>query len=295
MTRFTYHLAPEAVWAASDSTRPYEAASLASEGFIHCTDGAAELLATANRHCVDDPRPFVALTIDLDATGARWSVEDARGIYPHVFGPIDRRAITGERRLVRDTDGRFIGLDDGPPANGRVVAVSQSPTHTFSKPVQPSILLIAGSGVLGDAHAGATVKHRSRVARDPDEPNRRQVHLIHRELHDELRASGFDVGPGAMGENVTTSGIDLLGLPEGAILRLGSEAAVEVTGLRTPCRQLDGLQDGLMAACLDRATDGALVRKSGVMAVVVQGGEVRAGDRIDVDLPAAPHKPLAPV
>jgi len=178
---------------------------------------------------------------------------------------------------------------------GTVAAVCRSAGHTFGKPTASGIRLLAGLGVEGDAHAGATVKHRSRVARDPTQPNLRQVHLIHAELHDELRAAGFDVAPGQMGENVTTRGIDLLGLPTGARLRLGDEAVVEITGLRNPCAQLDGPQPGLMKAVLDRDADGNLVRKAGVMAVVLTGGEVRPGDPVAVELPPAPHRPLAPV
>lgn len=174
-------------------------------------------------------------------------------------------------------------------------AVSSSPTHTFSKAEQAAIRLLAGLGVEGDAHLGVTVKHRSRVARDPSQPNLRQVHLIHAELHDELRAAGFDVGPGVMGENITTRGIDLLGLPSGSRLRLGEEAVVEVTGVRNPCVQLDGYQDGLLAACLGRDGNGEVVRKSGVMAVVVDAGEVRPGDPVRVLLPAPPHRRLARV
>ena len=174
----------------------------------------------------------------------------------------------------------------------RVTAVSRSATHTFSKPACDSIRLLAGLGVEGDAHAGATVKHRSRVARDPSQPNLRQVHLIHSELHQELRAAGFRVTAGQMGENVTTEGVDLLGLPTGARLRLGVDAVIEVTGLRNPCQQLNGLQDGLMAALVHRAPDGALIRKAGVMGIVLTGGEVRPGDPIVVELPPEPHRPL---
>ena len=176
-----------------------------------------------------------------------------------------------------------------------VTAVSRNETHDVSKPTRSSIRLLAGLGVEGDAHMGATVKHRSRVARDPTQPNLRQVHLIHAELHDELRAAGFEVGPGRMGENVTTRGIDLLGLPTGARLRLGPSAVVEVTGLRNPCIQLDGIQYGLMQATLDRADDGRLIRKAGVMGVVLAGGEVRAGDAIGVELPPEPHSRLEKV
>jgi len=176
-----------------------------------------------------------------------------------------------------------------------VVAVARSGTHTLAKPLQDSIRLVAGLGVDGDAHCGATVKHRSRVRRDPTQPNLRQVHLIHAELHDELREAGFVLEPGRMGENVTTRGLDLLGLPTGARLRLGRQAVVELTGLRNPCTQLDGIQAGLMAATLDRAPNGDLVRKAGVMGIVLAGGEVRAGEPIQVELPPGPRRPLEPV
>jgi MOSC domain-containing protein YiiM len=176
-----------------------------------------------------------------------------------------------------------------------VVAVGSSPTHGFSKPLNACIRLIAGLGVEGDAHQGVTVKHRSRVARDPTRPNLRQVHLIHRELFDELGAAGFSLSPGLLGENVTTAGVDLLGLPTGARLRLGETAIVEVTGLRNPCAQLNQIQPGLMAATLGRDADGNLVRKAGVMAIVIAAGEVRPGDAIGVELPPPPHRALAPV
>jgi MOSC domain-containing protein YiiM len=154
---------------------------------------------------------------------------------------------------------------------------------------------LAGLGVEGDAHQGRKIKHRSRVARDPDQPNLRQVHLIQAELHDELNAGGFTVGPGDMGENVTTRGIDLLGLPTGTRLRLGGTATIEVTGLRNPCVQLDQFQSGLMAAVLDRDEEGRLVRKAGVMGIVESSGAVRPGDPIRVELPPEPHVALAPV
>lgn len=179
--------------------------------------------------------------------------------------------------------------------DARVTAVSRSPKHTMSKPNEGVIRLVAGLGVDGDAHAGATVKHRSRVARDPSRPNLRQVHLIHGELHDELAAAGFTVSAGVMGENITTRGLDLLGLPTGARLLLGEAAVVEITGLRNPCVQLDRLQPGLMAATLARAHEGKLVRKAGVMGIVLTAGEVRPGDSIRVELPPPPHRPLEPV
>jgi MOSC domain-containing protein YiiM len=179
--------------------------------------------------------------------------------------------------------------------SGIVTAVSRSGEHAFSKPNQPAIRLLAGLGVEGDAHAGTTVQHRSRLARDPNQPNLRQVHLIHAELHDELRAAGFAVAAGQMGENVTTRGLDLLGLPTGTRLQLGETAVVEVTGLRNPCTQLDGFRPGLMAATLDRDERGNLIRKAGVMAVVLVGGDVRPGDAIQVELPPPPHRALGPV
>ena len=179
--------------------------------------------------------------------------------------------------------------------NGEVISVGRSAGHTFGKPAEDGIRLLAGLGVEGDAHMGETVRHRSRVRQDPTQPNLRQVHLIHAELHDELRAAGFDVSAGGMGENVTTRGVDLLGLPAGTTLRLGGTASVEVTGLRNPCKQLDGLQPGLMEAVLDRDESGNLVRKAGIMSVVVTGGEVRPGDEVPVELPPEPHRPLEKV
>src|SRR4051794_16030736 len=177
-------------------------------------------------------------------------------------------------------------------SRAEVVAVAATPSHEFSKRTRAVVRLLEGLGVEGDAHAGATVKHRSRVARDPTQPNLRQVHLIHAELHDELNAAGFDVSPGDMGENVTTRGVDLLALPTGARLRLGDDAVVEITGLRNPCKQLDGFRPGLMKAVLDRDEGGNLVRKSGVMAIVLAGGVVKPGDAIAVELPATPHSRL---
>jgi MOSC domain-containing protein YiiM len=179
--------------------------------------------------------------------------------------------------------------------DGIIEAVSRSDGHTFGKTNRDAIRLLAGLGVEGDAHLGETVKHRSRVARDPTQPNLRQVHLIHAELHDELRGAGFVVGPGEMGENVTTRGVDLLALPVGARLHLGDAAVVEVTGLRNPCAQLDGFQPGLMAAVLDRDEQGGLVRKAGVMGVVVTGGELRPGDAVRIELPPQPRRALEPV
>jgi MOSC domain-containing protein YiiM len=173
-----------------------------------------------------------------------------------------------------------------------VLAVSRNSEHTFSKPNVAAIRLIAGLGVEGDAHLGVKVQHCSHMRRDPEAPNLRQVHLIHAELHEELRAAGFAVAPGVIGENVTTRGIELLALPAGTRLHLGEAAVVEVTGLRNPCRQLDRWQSGLTAALLGRGPNGEVIRKAGIMGIVLTGGEVRAGDAIAVELPPAPRRPL---
>lgn len=175
---------------------------------------------------------------------------------------------------------------------GTVVAVALSRGHSFSKATQLFIELRTGLGVAGDAHAGRTVQHLSRVARDPTQPNLRQVHLIHEELFGELASRGFAVNPGEMGENITTRGLRLLDLPAGTRLRIGTSAVVELTGLRNPCVQLDRFQPGLMSAVLDRDQQGNLVRKSGVMAIVVGDGTVLPDDPIAVELPATPHSPL---
>lgn len=176
--------------------------------------------------------------------------------------------------------------------SGTVRAVSSNAEYSFTKPNRERITLLAGIGVEDDVHAGETVKHRSRVARDPNQPNLRQVHLIHEELFAEVAAEGFDVGPGQLGENVTTSGVDLLGLPVGALIRLGEDAVVQVTGLRNPCAQIDGFQDGLLQRMVGRDDDGNTVRKSGIMGIVREGGVVRPGDSVTVDLPTGPHRPL---
>src|SRR4051812_49671446 len=179
--------------------------------------------------------------------------------------------------------------------NPVVAAVSRGLRHTFSKATELNIRLLPGLGVDGDAHCGATVKHRSRVARDPTQPNLRQVHLMHSELFEELQARGYAVAPGDLGENVTTRGIDLLSLPTGTRLHLGRDAVIEVTGLRNPCVQLDKFQPGLMAAVLERGANGALIRKAGIMSIVLAGGDVSTGDVIGIERPPLPHLPLAPV
>ncbi|MGL5448127.1 MAG: MOSC domain-containing protein [Rhabdaerophilum sp.] len=175
---------------------------------------------------------------------------------------------------------------------GLIEALHLSETHRFSKDARSSLTLLAGRGVEGDAHCGETVKHRSRVAVDPSQPNLRQVHLVHAELFAELARKGFSIRPGDIGENVTTSGIDLLALPRGTLLHLGEQAVLEVTGLRNPCLQLNHFREGLTQAVLDRAPDGSLVRKSGIMSIVREGGVIHSGDAIRVMLPPKPYEKL---
>jgi MOSC domain-containing protein YiiM len=174
---------------------------------------------------------------------------------------------------------------------GKIVALSKSPTHTMRKFNENSLVLLTGLGVEGDAHCGETVKHRSRVAQDPTQPNLRQVHLVHAELHDELNATGFAVEQGQMGENITTHGIPLLDLPKGTLLTIG-DARIEITGLRNPCHQLNGIQEGLMQAVLGRDADGNLIRKAGIMGIVLNGGRINMGDAIQVELPEPPFMAL---
>jgi MOSC domain-containing protein YiiM len=176
-----------------------------------------------------------------------------------------------------------------------IESVSLDGAHRFSKRVVDEIVLLEGLGVQGDAHAGVTVQHRSRVARDPEAPNLRQVHLIQAELFDEVAEDGFTVAPGALGENVTTRGIDLLELPRGTVLHLGEEAVIEVTGLRNPCTQINGIEQGLMKRLIEVDNEGTAVRKAGVMSVVLNGGVVRTGDRIRVVLPEGEHHALETV
>ncbi|MCB1552785.1 MAG: MOSC domain-containing protein [Xanthomonadales bacterium] len=179
--------------------------------------------------------------------------------------------------------------------DARIVAVCSAPTHVFSKSARDAITLRENHGVEGDAHAGATVKHRSRLKKFADQPNLRQVHLMHAELFDALAAKGFTITPGQLGENVTTRGIDLLALPEGSELQLGASARVRITGLRNPCNQIEDFGAGLLREVLDRNEHGELVRKTGVMGIVVADGEIRPGDAIRLLLPQPPHRPLAPV
>ncbi|NND76619.1 MAG: MOSC domain-containing protein [Flavobacteriales bacterium] len=174
---------------------------------------------------------------------------------------------------------------------GKVIALSKSPAHTLIKENQKELLLLTGLGIEGDTHLGVSVKHRSRVRQNPNAPNLRQVHLIHSELHEELELKGIRVGPGQMGENITTKGIDLLSLPEKAILKIG-DSRIEVTGLRNPCHQLNTLHDGLMDAVLGRDENGKLIRKAGIMAIVLEGGKIEVGDEIKVSYPKGELKAL---
>lgn len=178
---------------------------------------------------------------------------------------------------------------------GIVVAVARDEAHRFSKPTVDEIRIIAGLGVEGDAHVGVTVQHRSRIRRDPTVPNLRQVHLLHHELLDEVAEYGYTVHPGEMGENITTRGINLLGLPEDTLLRVGSTVVLRVTGLRNPCSQIDDFQPGLLHHMVSKREDGTIVRKAGVMSVVEIGGIVRPGDTIRVQFPPGQYVPLQPV
>jgi MOSC domain-containing protein YiiM len=174
----------------------------------------------------------------------------------------------------------------------QVLAVACDGAHRFSKRRVAALTLLAGLGVASDAHKGATVKHRSRVAADPTQPNLRQVHIIHAELFHELKAKGFEVAPADLGENITTTGLDLLSLPRHTLLAIGAQVLLEVTGLRNPCAQIERFQTGLLAAVLDRGPNGEVIRKAGIMTVVRAGGVIRPGDAIAVNLPAPPHLPL---
>lgn len=176
----------------------------------------------------------------------------------------------------------------------KVIALSKSASHTLKKENYNSLELLKGLGVNGDAHMGKNVKHRSRVARNPYQLNLRQVHLIHGELLEELKTNGYHIIPGQMGENITTSGIDLLSLPKDTILKIGV-SSIQITGLRNPCYQLDGIQPGLMKAVLDKDADGNLIRKAGVMAIVLEGGTIETGDEISIEYPEKPHQALEKV
>ncbi|MDQ0894747.1 MOSC domain-containing protein [Agromyces ramosus] len=194
----------------------------------------------------------------------------------------------------------MVSTDDSPSptasdSTATVVAVASDDVHRFSKPLQEEITLIAGHGVAGDAHAGPTMIRRVRYRPTETLPNLRQVHLVHHELFDEVAVDGFTVAPGQLGENVTTRGVDLLSLPRGTRIRLGTDAEVEITGLRNPCKQINGFQSGLMKRLVSRGADGQVTRLAGVMAIVLSDGVVRAGDPLSITLPEGEHEALQPV
>lgn len=170
--------------------------------------------------------------------------------------------------------------------NGSVVSVSSKDTPGVPKHRRDEVMLVAGHGVDGDYHAGAFVRHRSRAEKTPEAPNRRQVHLMHSELFDELASLGINVAPGQMGENITTRGLPILDLAPGALLHIGVSAVVEITGVRNPCAQLNGVDERLLQQVAIKCEDGSIIRKAGIMGVVLEGGVVRGGDPIRVELPS---------
>ena len=185
-----------------------------------------------------------------------------------------------------------VKLSGGIVSSGKVVAVARDDAHRFSKELVSEIRIVEGLGVEGDAHLGKAVKHRSRVAVDANQPNLRQVHLIHSELLWEVGKKGFIVRPADLGENITTIGVDFLALPKGTVLKIGETVELEVTGLRNPCKQIDDFQTGLLSAVLMKGENGELIRKSGIMTVAKAGGIVKAGDPIQLVYPAKPYLPL---
>jgi MOSC domain-containing protein YiiM len=173
-----------------------------------------------------------------------------------------------------------------------VKSVSKSLSHTFSKNVVGQIKLIEGLGVEDDVHLGKTVKHQYLAKKYPTSANLRQVHLIHYELIEELNENGFSVSDGDLGENITTIGIDLLNLPTDTILKIGNEAVVKITGLRNPCVQLDMFQKGLLKAVIEKDENGNVIRKCGIMGIVIKSGIVRIDDAIEIIFPQKPFKKL---
>lgn len=177
-------------------------------------------------------------------------------------------------------------------SEGTVVSLSRSAKHRFSKKLEKRLRIVEGHGVEGDAHAGSTVKHRSRVAKDPNQPNLRQVHLIASELLEELSRKGFEIEAGDLGENILTVGIDLIALPKGTRLHIGVSVVLRITGLRNPCPQIEAFQEGLLSQMVEKTKDGSLILKTGIMSVVESGGEIIVGEAIQVELPAMPYVAL---
>ena len=180
-----------------------------------------------------------------------------------------------------------------PALRGSVVAVAIDAKHRFSKTPRLSIILTTGNGVEGDAHYGEFVGHRYLARRNPRAPNLRQVHLIPSELFDALRNSGFDVGPGDLGENITTAGLELETLPLNTELHIGASVNIRLTGLRTPCILIDRFRSGLKGRLLGATPHQPF--QAGIMAVVSEGGEISPGDPIRAILPERPHLPLPPL
>lgn len=182
-----------------------------------------------------------------------------------------------------------------PDVDAKVVSVNSKETPGVGKIPRDEVMLVAGHGVEGDYHAGAHVRHRARARTNPLQPNMRQVHLVHSELFDEMAALGITVTPGAMGENITTRGLALLDLAVGTKLHLGDSAVVEITGLRNPCNQLDAVDERLLSKVIEKLPDGSMMRRAGIMGIVLAGGPVRAGDAIRVEAPAGAARRLQPV
>jgi len=233
------------------------------------------------------PQCSIKIQFRLLYSDERRDCGDERASRRMTFGAVTSG--TGDTSARGDTSGADVTSPPDLHTMPHITSLSRSPTHTFSKICVPELELLEGLGVAGDAHMGARVKHRSRVAQNPDQPNLRQVHLIHNELLDELATKGFDITPGAMGENILTTGIQLLELPLNTELQLGEQALIRITGLRNPCAQLDGLAPGLMKALLHRDTDGNLILKGGIMAIVLRSGTIRTGDDIRIRLPEPPY------
>jgi MOSC domain-containing protein YiiM len=175
-------------------------------------------------------------------------------------------------------------------ADGTVLGVSSNAQHAFSKSPKPYITLVENHGVEGDAHAGRHVRHRFIARVWPARANNRQVHLIRAELFEELSEAGHSVGPGDLGENITTSGVDLEHLPLGTRLYFGETAVVELTGLRTPCALIDRFQKGLRSKMISGTT--APKFKCGVHGVVLAGGRIEPGDDARVEAPSQAFSPL---
>jgi MOSC domain len=174
---------------------------------------------------------------------------------------------------------------------GTVVAVAADRGHRFSKPTRDRIVLLEGHGVEGDAHAGPFVRHRYLARRRPRVPNLRQVHLIPSELFRSLSEAGFEVAAGDLGENITTTGLDLERMPLGTLIEFGLMAMIELTGLRTPCVLIDRFQAGLKRQVLSSDETGPPF-KCGVLGVVRSGGPVAAGDAARARLPSSRFRTL---